>query len=286
MDRKIRFNHSEPDPSVSEGVGMWHVSYTTGAFWARWSGELSLRLAKVLDLIHGLLTIRLPASMIDMHVRINPGLLQFILPGHKVGEEIMPKIVDHADRRSVIVEKALEVFAQKGFHAANFLEIARACGLSRTVLYQYFSNKDEIFRAVVDHVVDTTTKNVMVIAQNKELSVQRKLQSICSVFTDVLGHSKYFIILLELVLYLKRKNTQVSEHLRISVRTLRSTIGELVTGLECGSSYACFATTMAFSFMESQIMQPILGDAAVDRRDMASLLKLLGSPKEDWPPVA
>jgi len=67
----------------------------------------------------------------------------------------MPKIVNHVDRRLLIIEKALVIFAQQGFYSTNYNEIAQVCGLSRTGLYQYFPNKEAVFKETVEHVVDT-----------------------------------------------------------------------------------------------------------------------------------
>ena len=51
------------------------------------------------------------------------------------------------ERRSLILTKAVEVFAAYGFRRASMADIAAAAGLSRPALYQYFANKTEIFRA-------------------------------------------------------------------------------------------------------------------------------------------
>jgi len=53
------------------------------------------------------------------------------------------------DRPHEICAAALEVFAEKGFAAARLDEIARRAGVSKGTLYLYFTDKEELFRAVV-----------------------------------------------------------------------------------------------------------------------------------------
>ncbi len=57
------------------------------------------------------------------------------------------------DRPREICAAALEVFAEKGFAAAKLDEIARRAGVSKGTLYLYFTDKQDLFRAVVRHSI-------------------------------------------------------------------------------------------------------------------------------------
>ena len=48
-------------------------------------------------------------------------------------------------RRSAILEAAIDQFSRRGVAATSMANIAEAAGVSRPALYQYFSDKDEIF---------------------------------------------------------------------------------------------------------------------------------------------
>ena len=61
------------------------------------------------------------------------------------------------DRPREICAAALEVFAEKGFAAARLEKIARRAGVSKGTLYLYFTDKEELFRAVVR---DTVAPNI------------------------------------------------------------------------------------------------------------------------------
>jgi AcrR family transcriptional regulator len=53
-------------------------------------------------------------------------------------------------RRELIVKAAAAEFAQRGYEAASIGRIARAAGVSRTVLYDHFASKHVLFVEVLD----------------------------------------------------------------------------------------------------------------------------------------
>ncbi len=58
------------------------------------------------------------------------------------------------ERRALILEAGLDVFASEGFHGATLDGIARAAGLSKPNLLYYFASKEAIYRALLDRLLD------------------------------------------------------------------------------------------------------------------------------------
>jgi AcrR family transcriptional regulator len=52
-------------------------------------------------------------------------------------------------RRELIVDVASEIFGTRGFRAATMLQIAAACGISRTGLLHHFPTKESLLEAVL-----------------------------------------------------------------------------------------------------------------------------------------
>ena len=48
------------------------------------------------------------------------------------------------DRRRQILDAAVQVFAQQGFHACRVSDIAREAGVAHGLIYHYFDSKDEV----------------------------------------------------------------------------------------------------------------------------------------------
>jgi AcrR family transcriptional regulator len=55
------------------------------------------------------------------------------------------------ERRSQILEAALSVFSEKGYHTANVSDVAARAGVSQGTIYWYFESKEELFEASVLH---------------------------------------------------------------------------------------------------------------------------------------
>ncbi len=54
-----------------------------------------------------------------------------------------------AERREQILAVAGTLFAERGYHAASMDELARRAGVSKPVLYDHYSSKEELFAACV-----------------------------------------------------------------------------------------------------------------------------------------
>jgi AcrR family transcriptional regulator len=191
----------------------------------------------------------------------------------------MPKMVDNEERKRKIADLALELFARRGYYAASFGEIADTCGLSRTNVYNYFKNKDEIFHYAVSELLDTITKKIEHIIQQQELSLAQKLQKIYQVFTNDIGEGKYTSIILDLALRLKRENTHLAEALDEATKALRNKIEMLFVSESSllSSSQTAFATTLFFSLIESSIIHSFFTDGAFIQNNIGSILHMLGT---------
>jgi AcrR family transcriptional regulator len=57
-----------------------------------------------------------------------------------------------ARRRHQLLEVAMRVFAEGGFHATSMNDVADAAGVTKPVLYQHFSSKRALYRELLDDV--------------------------------------------------------------------------------------------------------------------------------------
>jgi TetR/AcrR family fatty acid metabolism transcriptional regulator len=54
------------------------------------------------------------------------------------------------DKRARILDAAIKVFAERGFHIATVAEIARAAGVADGTIYLYFKSKDDLLLRLFD----------------------------------------------------------------------------------------------------------------------------------------
>ena len=60
-----------------------------------------------------------------------------------------------ADTRQRIREKAVSLFAERGFQAVTMKDICQACGLSRGGLYRHYSSTQDIFQEILEETAGT-----------------------------------------------------------------------------------------------------------------------------------
>jgi len=53
--------------------------------------------------------------------------------------------------RALILKSAIELFGESGYRATSVTDIARHAGVSGTLAYAYFDNKEALFLAALDH---------------------------------------------------------------------------------------------------------------------------------------
>ena len=59
-----------------------------------------------------------------------------------------------AEKRAHIRAAAIRIFAEKGYHGATISQIARAADVGKGTVYLYFSNKEDLLIAILEHHFD------------------------------------------------------------------------------------------------------------------------------------
>ncbi|MEO1553087.1 MAG: TetR family transcriptional regulator C-terminal domain-containing protein [Pseudomonadota bacterium] len=65
---------------------------------------------------------------------------------------IMPKIVDHEERRRAIASAAVDAIAANGLSGVKLTDIARTAGVTTGSIAHYFSDKDAVLAAALEEV--------------------------------------------------------------------------------------------------------------------------------------
>jgi AcrR family transcriptional regulator len=78
-------------------------------------------------------------------------------------------------RRRRLLDAALATFVRFGFRKTSMDEVARAAHLSRQGLYLHFSTKEELFRAVVEHALETALEAASARLRDATLPLEERL---------------------------------------------------------------------------------------------------------------
>ncbi|MCA1318656.1 TetR/AcrR family transcriptional regulator [Bacillus tianshenii] len=69
-------------------------------------------------------------------------------------------------KKQLIMEKALELFAEQGFEATSVQQITERCGISKGAFYLSFKSKDELILGLIDHFMIEILMDVDQIVRN------------------------------------------------------------------------------------------------------------------------
>jgi AcrR family transcriptional regulator len=92
-----------------------------------------------------------------------------------------PPPAQRDDRRlAALLDAAVSVFARFGFRKASMDDVARAAGVSRQGLYLVFSNKEELFRRALEHVLSNQLSAAIASLARVEDDLESRLIAACT----------------------------------------------------------------------------------------------------------
>ena len=142
----------------------------------------------------------------------------------------VPKIVDKEERMQMILSKALEVFAKVGYRESNLSLIAEACCLSRPTVYQYFSDKKEIYYSAVKNVTSRMFEKYsnIAFAPGDQDEIERLRMIVLDIFSFARENESTLSNLVEFILSEKKSGVDVYSSIRSRTAKMRILIKRLV----------------------------------------------------------
>lgn len=141
----------------------------------------------------------------------------------------MPKIVNHGERRQLIIDGMWEIVQRDGFNAVSVRSIAAEVGLSKSTIAHYFTSQDEILAVAVQQHIDVNNRKFQaldVATCTPEVALQALLLAIPT--TPVQRRqSQVWLALLEH----SQSSEQVAESLAHMNREIRAAINVLLQAL-------------------------------------------------------
>lgn len=91
------------------------------------------------------------------------------------------------EKRDLLVNAAIGVFLEKGFHSTTVRDIGRAAGLTQGTIYNYVSSKDDILYLVCDRIVAEYQAKALRAFESSDDPVQRvrlAIRAVCEVMHE------------------------------------------------------------------------------------------------------
>ncbi len=92
-----------------------------------------------------------------------------------------------ADKRRMILDAAVRVFARQGFHACRVSDIADEAGVAYGLVYHYFTSKDEVLDTLFLERWNVMLEMIREV-DARSIPVREKLQEIVSFIVDSYRH--------------------------------------------------------------------------------------------------
>lgn len=80
------------------------------------------------------------------------------------------------DKKQNIIRAAILTFAQKGYTATRIIDVARAAGIGKGTIYEYFKSKEDLFFAVFQQVMQDAEAPMAAAVARRSGSVSQRLK--------------------------------------------------------------------------------------------------------------
>ncbi|MBN1288111.1 MAG: MerR family transcriptional regulator [Actinobacteria bacterium] len=129
---------------------------------------------------------------------------------------------DPAERKELILEKAVEIFSSKGYHNTKMGDIAEAAGTSKSSLYLFYENKQLLFLECADKVLEAMTSDITSSIKEEE----NPIKQLFKISEVVLRSYPHFLEILNSVDNMVEENPELKE----KGRDIYSRAASIVTG--------------------------------------------------------
>ena len=92
------------------------------------------------------------------------------------------------DKRRLILDAAIRVFARKGFHHCRVSDVADEAGVAYGLVYHYFDSKEEILNRLFLERWQLMLDAIVEIDSRREVSARDKLYAVASFIIDSYRH--------------------------------------------------------------------------------------------------
>jgi TetR/AcrR family fatty acid metabolism transcriptional regulator len=166
------------------------------------------------------------------------------------------------DKRRMILDAAVRVFARQGFHACRVSDIADEAGVAYGLVYHYFASKDEILDTLFLERWNVMLETIRQVDANQEDSAREKLHAIASFIVDSYRHDPELmkVIIVEVT---RAANSFGQTHLA-QIRQAYELIAEIVTAAQAQGTFkaeidARFAAMSFYGAIEQMLTGWIFG---------------------------
>ncbi|WP_217558576.1 TetR/AcrR family transcriptional regulator [Paenibacillus sp. GbtcB18] len=154
------------------------------------------------------------------------------------------------ETRQLLLESAVETFAQLGFHGASVDKIAEFAGFSKGAVYAHFQSKEELFLAILEQQMQLHVYKIKQVIEQQH-SLTQFIETMDSYFDSSRQESKRWSMLnMEFLLYAMREESarvKWSDMITQTISQISKSIGDLLATEKHGATLS--ADEMAWTLL-------------------------------------
>jgi AcrR family transcriptional regulator len=173
------------------------------------------------------------------------------------------------EKRRVILDAAVRVFARRGYHASRVGDIAEEAGVAHGLLYHYFRSKDEVLATIFRENWTTLVDRFRAVAASEE-PAEAKLRGIAKILLRSWVHDPGLVtVMIREVARSQHVHDQVAE-IREGFEVIRGVIAEgCATGELRRDLDPVFAAWIFYGGLEELLTGWVLDQLPHSERDVA-----------------
>ncbi|MDR1383296.1 MAG: TetR/AcrR family transcriptional regulator [Planctomycetaceae bacterium] len=189
----------------------------------------------------------------------------------------MTILVDHEQRKTIILENAFALFAEEGYNGVTYQKIADRCDISRTSIYKYFQNKEQIFDYAIKQATGKMENLFQRIRDRKDWSPLEKLQRFLHLLAKTLSENRVFLtVLLEYLLSQKQAGNDIRRKVRRHTLGIKFVLNRLLQEAVENKNIAPLAdpakmTNHLYGILEALVLNISITDL-LDWRDAVGMI--------------
>jgi AcrR family transcriptional regulator len=102
--------------------------------------------------------------------------------------------IPRAVREPQMLDEALRVFAERGYHGASMADIAAGAGVTKPMVYSYFGSKDDLYLRCIDHATERLLAAFDIAPDENETPEETLWRRTLSYFTFVGAHRDEWLV--------------------------------------------------------------------------------------------
>jgi AcrR family transcriptional regulator len=173
------------------------------------------------------------------------------------------------EKRRLILDAAVRVFARKGFHACRVGDIAEEAGVAHGLLYHYFASKDEVLDAAFRENWSVLLERIRAVEESGG-AAREQLRHVAAILLRTWLHQPDVVCL---VVREIARSPEVQQRIGELVQPIEAIRRIVEHGQETGEFRAdldpALAATIFYGGIDEILTSWVLGQAAGDADDVA-----------------